>query len=150
MWALCCAALCRCKVEVSTFCQEIIAARVADGSIPKAPIYSDICAFHPTADMQKECTGFTLGFPCQDTFLEIMLIGAVMFLSTIIVFWLCCFPDSSVLSLSHCFLTKGICKAGCMRGLLDDRSGLIRMVWKLMDSMKPSLTFDWICIENSN
>ena len=33
-----------------------------------------------------------------------------------------------------------------MLGLDDSRSGLIKRVWKLMDSMKGTLTLDWIAL----
>ena len=51
-------------VEIEDYCQEIIKARIRDGFLDDAPIWSDIRAFDG-----KQCRGvvdiITAGFPCQ-------------------------------------------------------------------------------------
>ena len=51
-------------VEVDSYCQEILKARMKDGYLDDAPIFSDICAFDG-----EQCRGvvdiITAGFPCQ-------------------------------------------------------------------------------------
>ena len=55
-------------VEIDGYCQAVLQARIADGSIDPAPIFGDIREFI-RADHAREYRGFadvvTGGFPCQ-------------------------------------------------------------------------------------
>lgn len=56
-------------VEIDDYCQRVIAARITDGFIPKAPVFGDIRQFVQSG-AALEYRGFadvvTGGFPCQD------------------------------------------------------------------------------------
>ena len=55
-------------VEWNDYCQRIIAARIRDGYLPDAPIFSDIRAFIRdgyAASYQGMVDVITGGFPCQ-------------------------------------------------------------------------------------
>lgn len=52
------------EVEWSSFCQEVIRSRMADGFVAQAPIFSDIKSFTPSGSL-LDCDGYLLGFPCQ-------------------------------------------------------------------------------------
>jgi len=54
-------------VEIDDYCQRVLAARIADGLLPEAPIFGDIRAF--AAQWAERYRGMvdvvTAGFPCQ-------------------------------------------------------------------------------------
>ena len=54
-----------CAVEVNEYCQQVLAARQADGSIPWFPIFADVVEFdgRPWRGVVDVVAG---GFPCQD------------------------------------------------------------------------------------
>jgi len=55
-------------VEVNTYCQQVIAARIKDGFLPEAPIFSDVRAFIREGyakAYQGMVDVITAGFPCQ-------------------------------------------------------------------------------------
>ena len=53
-------------VEYNKYCQKILAQRIKDGMLDKAPIFSDVREFASVAEQYR---GFadvvTAGFPCQ-------------------------------------------------------------------------------------
>lgn len=55
-------------VEINDYCQKVIAQRIKDGILDKAPIFGDICGFIKSGAV-REYRGFTdvvsAGFPCQ-------------------------------------------------------------------------------------
>lgn len=50
-------------VEIEEYCQKIISYRMADGLLPRAPIYSDVKNIQGKIG---DCDIITAGFPCQD------------------------------------------------------------------------------------
>ena len=55
-------------VEWNVYCQRVIAQRIKDGAIPRAPIFSDVRAFASegyAASYQGMVDVVTAGFPCQ-------------------------------------------------------------------------------------
>ena len=54
-----------CAVEVNEYCQQVLAARQADGSLPWFPIFADVVEFdgRPWRGVVDVVAG---GFPCQD------------------------------------------------------------------------------------
>lgn len=55
-------------VEINEYCQKIIAARIKDGYLPEAPIFTDIRAFNNQGyaeAYQGMVDVITAGFPCQ-------------------------------------------------------------------------------------
>ena len=55
------------QVENNPHCREVLGQRIADGSLPNVPVYTDVWTFRPTVDMRATCTGLIAGFPCQDS-----------------------------------------------------------------------------------
>ena len=54
----------RLKVEADARNREVIAARMADGFVPRAKVYPDVCTFSPSGS-ELASKGVLAGFPCQ-------------------------------------------------------------------------------------
>lgn len=53
------------KVEWSPECQQVLKARIKDGYLDHAPVFSDVEAYKPSQSVQDSCEGLVGGFPCQ-------------------------------------------------------------------------------------
>lgn len=49
--------------EIDAFCRRVLAARMREGSLPRAPVHDDVRTLHPAAVGPEIVVG---GFPCQD------------------------------------------------------------------------------------
>ena len=54
-------------VEINEYCQKVLAARIKDGYLDRAPIFGDIRGFntHWAGRYRGLCDVLTAGFPCQ-------------------------------------------------------------------------------------
>lgn len=49
--------------EIDAFCRRVLAARMREGALPRAPVHDDVRTLHPAALSPEIVVG---GFPCQD------------------------------------------------------------------------------------
>eukprot|EP00438_Fugacium_kawagutii_P013643 Skav213116 [mRNA] locus=scaffold107:42137:49620:+ [translate_table: standard] len=79
-------------VECNEHCQSVLAARMDDGFLDRAPVIPDITTWEPSEEVASEAEGLAGGFPCQ-----------------------------------------GVCGAGKMGGLADQRTGLVKRIYRVLD-----------------
>ena len=103
------------EVEWSSFCQEVIRSRMADGFVAQAPIFSDIKSFTPSGSL-LDCDGYLLGFPCQ---------AGCFFIEA------SCACSDPVCTLANA--DQGISASGHGLGLADGRSCLVKEIFRLLD-----------------
>lgn len=53
------------KVERDEHCQAVLAARMADGMLDRAPVVPDIITWEPSQEVADQAEGLVGGFPCQ-------------------------------------------------------------------------------------
>ena len=105
------------EVEKNAECRKVIEQRMAEHLADRAPVHDDICSFVP----DEPVDGYVAGFPCQAQLFYISF------------------------SLKLNDPGQGVSHAGCQGGLSDDRTGLIREVFRVWDQQnpKPKLDLRW-------
>ena len=107
-----------------------------DGLCHKAAVYEDVASYVPTGP-ELQAAGITGGFPCQ----------ATQFLDAACDFDGCLIVD--FMSFLWRLCGQGISRSGKQKGLADDRSNLVRHIFRLL-RVSTSLRSDRMFTEASS